>query len=368
MKFLFGLLVVLLSAAAGGVAGYEAATHSRTAAPATSSSGTSATTVSVSQGQPMSWAEVARVDGPAVVTIINQQAPQAGVFGTVPGATEEGSGFVIDQRGDILTNDHVVDGAQTLTVVFSNGHQTPATLVRADKFNDLAVIRVHAAVPAVLHFADSAAVQPGDPVLAIGSALGQFRNTVTSGVISALGRSITESDGVTIHDMVQTDAAINQGNSGGPLLNDRGQVIGVNTAVNRGSSQTSIFGTSDSVVAEGLGFAIAGNTARNIAARLIQNKPTASLGVVYAPVTSSVAEFYHLPVGAYLEQIQAGSAAASAGLRPHDIITKIDGQPLNDTYSLDEIITADTPGQIVTLTVWRAGHTFTTHVKLSAKS
>jgi 2-alkenal reductase len=323
----------------------------------------------------MSWEQVARRAGPAVVTIINQQQPQQTIFGTQPGATAEGSGFIIDTKGDIVTNYHVIDQESSLTVVFSNGKKVPAELVRGDPFNDLAVVRIHTAVPAVLHFGSSAALTPGEPVMAIGSALGQFRNTVTAGVVSALGRTIQEPssaavpNGATLHDMVQTDAAINQGNSGGPLLNTYGQVIGINTAITRGSSSSDLFGLStDTAVAEGLGFAIASNTARNVVARLMQNKPTASLGVRYQQVDQQAAQFYNFPVGAYVQQVEPNSAAARAGLKQRDIITKVNGTPINDQSSLEQIITAHAPGQTVTLTVWRNGSTLTMKVKLGSKS
>ena len=372
MRVLFSLVVILLSAGAGGVAGYEAATraHSDTSSTTTIASAPSnVTDTSTSSARPLSWTDVAKRAGPAVVTIINQQAPQPSIFGgEVPGAKAEGSGFVVDTKGDIVTNNHVIEQAAKLTVVFSNGKKADATLVRGDQFNDLAVVRVKAPVPAVLHFGKSEALQPGDPVLAIGSALGEFRNTVTAGVVSALGRTINEQNGVTIHDMIQTDAAINQGNSGGPLLNSRGEVVGVNTAVTRGSSQGSLFGMGDSVVAEGLGFAIPSSTAQNVAARLMQNKPTATLGVKYLPVSQQVAQYYSLPTGAYIQQVQPGSPAAQAGLQARDIITKVDGKAVNQQYTLEQIVTSHSPGQTIKLTIWRNGKTFEKTVKLSAKS
>jgi 2-alkenal reductase len=371
LTFLFSLIVAVL---AGGAAGYVVAKHETPASTGaarqtTGTTSSPATTVSMSE-RPLSWAEVAQRDGPSVVTIINQQAPTQDIFGqTVPGAQDEGSGFVVDSKGDIVTNNHVVAGEQTLSVVFSDGRKVPAQLVRADQYNDLAVIRVHTSgLPAPLQWGDSAALQPGDPVLAIGSALGEFRNTVTSGVVSATGRTIQESAQVSIHGMIQTDAAINQGNSGGPLLNDRGQVIGINTAVNRGSTTDTLFGVGQSVVAEGLGFAIPSNTARNVAQRLMLNKPTAALGIRYVEVSQQLSTYYNLPVGAYIQSVLPGSAAGKAGLQPRDIITKINGQAVTDQSTLDQTVASKAPGQTVTLTVWRNGKTFTRTVKLGAKS
>jgi 2-alkenal reductase len=318
----------------------------------------------------MSWEQVARKDGPAVVTIINQQAPQQTIFGVQPGGTAEGSGFIVDTKGDIVTNYHVIAQASSLTVVFSSGKKVPAHLVRGDESSDLALVRVQATVPAVLHFGNSDALQPGEPVMAIGSALGEFRNTVTAGVVSALGRTIQEPSGVSLHDMIQTDTAINQGNSGGPLLNDHGQVVGINTAITRGSSSSSdLFGLStDSVVAEGLGFAIASDTARNVVNRLIQDKPAASLGVEYYPVTQQAAQYYNFPQGEYIQRVVPNSAAAKSGLKARDIITKVDGTPVTEQNSLTQIITSHSPGQTVTLTVWRNGTTLTVKVKLGAAS
>lgn len=377
MRVLVSLFVIVLSVAGGGVAGYMAGENAKPAASApTTTQPNPITDVSTTSSTPMSWEQVAAKAGPAVVTIINQQAPQQTIFGTQPGATAEGSGFIIDTRGDIVTNFHVVDQEATLTVVFSNGKKVPAELVRGDPFNDLAVVRIHTTVPAVLHFGNSAALTPGEPVMAIGSALGQFRNTVTAGVVSALGRTIQEPgnaavpNGATLHDMVQTDAAINQGNSGGPLLNTHGEVIGINTAITRGASSSSdLFGlNTDTAVAEGLGFAIASNTARNVVARLMLNKPTASLGVKYQQVDQQAAQFYNFPVGAYIQQVEPGSAAAKAGLKQRDIITKVNGTAINDQSSLEQIITSHAPGQTVTLTVWRNGKTFTVSVKLGTKT
>jgi 2-alkenal reductase len=374
MRFLTFLLSLILAAVVGGAAGYVVARHETPAAaspgpgPGPATGGT-ATTVSLSE-RPMSWAQVAQQDGPSVVTIVNQQAPQQDIFGQmVPGSQDEGSGFVVNARGDIVTNNHVVAGEQKLTVVFSDGRKVPAQLIRADPYSDLAVIRVHTSnLPAPLQWGNSATLQPGDPVLAIGSALGEFRNSVTSGVVSALGRTIQESAQVSLHGMVQTDAAINQGNSGGPLLNDRGQVVGINTAVNRGSTTDSLFGASQSVVAEGLGFAIPSDTARNVAQRLMQNKPTAELGVQYVEVSQQLSTYYNLPIGAYIQSVVQGSSAARAGLQPRDIITKIDGQKVTDQSTLDQTIAGKAPGQTVTLTIWRNGSTFTKTVKLGAKS
>jgi 2-alkenal reductase len=322
----------------------------------------------VESSTPLSWVDVARRAGPAVVTIVNQQQPQRDIFGNVqPGAKAEGSGFVVDRKGDIVTNNHVVEGAQTLTVVFSDGRKSSAQLVRNDPLTDLAVIKVSATVTTMLTFGDSNSLQPGEPVLAIGSALGEYRNTVTSGIVSGLGRAITEPTGTVLQNMVQTDAPINQGNSGGPLLNQHGQVIGVNTAITRGAQASDPFGVSQSVVAEGLGFAIPSSTVQNVASRLVQNKAPAFLGVTYHPINQQDSTFYSLPVGAYVNTVAPGSPAEKAGIRPRDVITQIDAQRLAGTFQLEQVIAEHLPGQIATLHVWRSGKIMVLKVKLGSK-
>lgn len=364
------VLALIFGAIGGAVAGKNFATTKVVTETAPSGGTIPASNPSAPSETPLSWAAVARRAGPAVVTIINQQAPQQTFFGTQPGAMSEGSGFIVDEKGDIVTNNHVIENstANGLQVVFANGQKSPAQLVRADPLSDIAVVRVHTKVPAVLSFGDSNALQPGEPVMTIGSALGQFRNTVTAGVVSALHRTIQEPNGVNLQNMVQTDTAINQGNSGGPLLNENGEVVGVNTAINRGAQQTDPFGLGGgSVVAEGLGFAIASSSVQSVVKRLVQNKPPAFLGVVYNPISQQDATFYNFPMGAYVISVKTGSPADRGGLKARDIVTKIDGHQITDTYSLEQVVADHNPGETVTLTVWRAGKNFTVKVKLSAK-
>jgi 2-alkenal reductase len=201
--------------------------------------------------------------GPAVVTILNTQNITGRRGRYVGTATAVGSGVIIDSRGYIITNAHVVENQQNLEVIFSDGSRASATVVGSDASLDLAVIKVDIAVPAVAEFGDSSALEPGQPAIAIGTALGDFRNTVTAGVVSAIDRDLDTGSGrAALHDLIQTDASINEGNSGGPLIDVSGQVIGINVAVVRG---TGIQGA----VAEGLGFAIPSNTARDYADQVI---------------------------------------------------------------------------------------------------
>jgi 2-alkenal reductase len=186
---------------------------------------------------------VAKVS-PAVVTVINTLKPTQSVdiFGFPTGATESaqasGSGVLISDQGFILTNNHVVDGYDRLQVVFRDGQTLAAKLVGTDPFADLAVLKVEGTLPGVAEFGNSDALMAGETVIAIGSPLGDFKNTVTVGVVSATGRSLDTAQGYQMEDMIQTDAAINHGNSGGPLVNVAGQIIGINTLVVRGNGNS----------------------------------------------------------------------------------------------------------------------------------
>ena len=202
--------------------------------------------------------------GSAVVTVVNtMQVTTRGRFGSQgQSQTAEalGSGVIIDSQGYIVTNQHVVANQQSLQVIFADGTRVVATLVGEDAYTDIAVLKVNAKVPAVALLGDSDKLELGQPVVAIGTALGDFANTVTVGIVSGLHRQLDDAS-TTIQDLVQTDAAINHGNSGGPLLDLSGNVIGINTAVVRND------GTMGSV-AEGLGFAIPSNTVKSVVERL----------------------------------------------------------------------------------------------------
>jgi 2-alkenal reductase len=211
----------------------------------------------------------ARAAGPAVVTIRNTFAAGNGRRRQGGTLTAIGSGVVLNEQGYILTNNHVIQNQTTLEVTFSDGSTAPAKVVGTRPASDLAVIKVEGGVPAIASFGDSDALEPGQPVIAIGSALGDFRNSVTVGVVSALHRDLDSAGSTPLKDLIQTDAAINEGNSGGPLLTPDGLVIGINTAVVRSGGTTS-----NGDVVEGLGFAIPGNAARIIADQLIKANPT----------------------------------------------------------------------------------------------
>jgi 2-alkenal reductase len=243
-------------------------------APATVANTGQSTTTTAAQAAPAQQQSgivdaryAVRTTGPAVVTIINTMQVQTrrGRFGGggTQTAQASGSGIIIDNKGDIVTNQHVIDSQQSLQVIFADGTQADATLVGSDTGADIAVIRVSGKVPAIAQFGDSSKLEIGQPVIAIGSALGNYTNTVTQGILSGVHRQLSDVSPSTpaTQDMLQTDAAINHGDSGGPLLDLNGNVIGINTAV--------ISVDSTGQVAEGLGFAIPINTVKTVIAQWV---------------------------------------------------------------------------------------------------
>ncbi len=298
--------------------------------------------------------------GPAVVTVVGTIPGQTTFFGTTPDQTVSGSGFFVSDQGYVITNNHVVDSTSVVSIVLSNGTQEKATIVGTDQYNDIAVLKTDARVPAVAKLGNSDVLKPGETVIAIGSPLGDFKNTVTVGVVSATGRSIDTGQGYQMDGLIQTDAAINQGNSGGPLVNLAGEVIGINTLIVRN--------TGSGAVAEGLGFAIPINTAQAVAQQIIQKGYFSHpyLGIGYQPIAPDIAAAYNLPVqwGVYVTQVAANSPASQVGLQRGDIITKVGDVPLDDTHSYLNTLYTYKPGDMVTLTVVRGGQTMTFSVTL----
>jgi len=292
------------------------------------------------------------------------QVQQTQIETAITQAVEKVSPAVVTVRQDgyIVTNNHVVEGAKDLSVILADGRTLPARLINTDRFADLAVLKVEGNMPSVAVFGDSDALRPGETVIAIGSPLGEFRNTVTVGVVSALGRSLDSGQGYFIENLIQTDAAINQGNSGGPLVNLNGEVIGINTLIVRG-------GYGSSTVAEGLGFAIPANIVQSIVAQIIERGYFARpyLGIGWQEIIPSIAQRYRLPVewGAYVTQVFAGSPAAQAGLRRGDILLQIGDRPIDATHSYLNALFAHRPGERVTLKVWRDGKILELDVVLS---
>ena len=287
--------------------------------------------------------------GPAVVTVVGTIPGQMTFFGPTGDQTVSGSGVFISPEGYLLTNNHVVEGVEQVSIVLSDGSQQQAAIVGADVYADLAVLKTDSPPPAVAAMGNSDVLRPGESVIAIGSPLGDFKNTVTVGVVSATGRSIDSGQGYLIEGLIQTDAAINQGNSGGPLVNLAGQAIGINTLVVR-SSETG-------AVAEGLGFAIPINAARAVAEQIMQKGYFARpyLGVRYQSITPGVAQAYYLPVdwGVYVTDVLPDSPAAQAGLQPDDIIIRIGENAIDETHSYLNILFQYQPGDTVTVTFVR---------------
>jgi S1-C subfamily serine protease len=287
---------------------------------------------------------------------------------------------VIDSQGHILTNNHVVANAQALVVETVDGRTFPATLVGRDPRTDLAVIQVTGQSLPTVPLGDSWQLQVGDWVVAIGNALAlEGGPTVSTGVISALGRTVTEpasqsggggaggapaaaAQGYSLFDAIQTDAAINPGNSGGPLLDLDGNVIGINTL--------GVVQAEPGVPAQGINFAIAINTARRVADQLIANGRVeyAFVGVSAIANTPSLAQRYGLAAkpGLAVVDVQAGGPADQAGVRPKDVITAIEGQPVKDESDLQRVTAQRKPGETVTLTVARPDQTQEVRVTLGA--
>lgn len=272
-----------------------------------------------------------------------------------------GTGFVVSDDGLIVTNKHVVsDTEASYKVITSDDKEYEIEKISRDPTNDLAIIKLKDASglsPVTLGSSDN--LKAGQSVIAIGTALGEFRHTVTTGVISGLGRGIVagsayEGSLERLDDVIQTDAAINPGNSGGPLLNSAGEVIGVNVAVAQG--------------AENVGFAIPVNILKDALNQFTQTGSFASkpfLGVRYEMISKESALLNEVPQGAYVVEVTAGSAAEKAGLKEADIITKIDGDELNAENVLADVISTKKAGQDVSLEVWRDGETVTLTATLS---
>jgi serine protease Do len=300
----------------------------------------------------------------SVVTVVGTVPGQTTFFGPTGDQTVSGSGVFISDKGYILTNNHVVDGVQAVSVVLSDGTTEKATIVGTDLYADLAVLKVDGKVPAVAALGNSDVLNPGETVIAIGSPLGDFKNTVTVGVVSATGRSIDTGDGYQIEDLIQTDAAINNGNSGGPLLNLAGEVIGINTLVVRS--------TGTGAVAEGLGFAIPVNTARTVAEQIMQkgyfSRPY--LGIRWQAITPRVAAYYNLPVqwGVYVSEVTANGPADQAKIQTGDIITKVGDTTLDETHSYINTLFQYKPGDQVTIEVVRDNKTLQMQVTLGEAS
>ncbi|MFZ1361080.1 MAG: trypsin-like peptidase domain-containing protein [Candidatus Saccharimonadales bacterium] len=310
-------------------------------------------------------ADVAEKVSPSVVSIITTSQRQS-YFGGVQAQEGAGTGIIVTSDGYVLTNKHVVSGSDTVSVVTNDGTiYDNVKVIGVDPLNDIAFLKLNKATnltPAKL--GDSSSLRIGQSVVAIGNALGQYKNTVTSGIVSGTGRSVTAGDessgsSETLTDLIQTDAAINPGNSGGPLVNLAGQVIGINTAI---ASE-----------ANGVGFSIPINAAKGLLKGVIANGTVqrAYMGVNYITITPEIAKEFNLPVqqGAYIYNSQgtaivSGSPADKAGLKDKDIITKVNNTDVGVKGSVASLVAEHAPGDKITLTIIRDGKTQTIDVTL----
>lgn len=317
-----------------------------------------------------SISDIAEKVSKGVVSIITS-TKTTNFFGQSTDSSAAGTGMVVTSDGYVLTNKHVINGANKVTVVLDDGTTyEDVEVVATDPLNDVAFLKIKNAsdLPTVT-LGDSKTLHVGQQVIAIGNALGEYQNTVTSGIISGIGRSVTASDGSgynaeTLSDMIQTDAAINSGNSGGPLVNAAGEVIGINTAT--------------SSTAENMGFAIPISSVKGMLKQLTETGKAKRtyLGVYSQEITPEAAKAYNLPVtsGAYLyspssySAIIKGGPADKAGLKDKDIVTAVNGVKVGISGSLANLIGEYKPGDTVQLTVIREGNETTVNVTLEGYS
>jgi putative serine protease PepD len=338
------VLALLLAAGVGGAVGAGVALSTDDQPAAQSASPSSGE--SVSQSESSVAALYKRTKG--AVVEVQTTTSQTDQFGNQGQGSATGSGFVIDKQGHIVTNDHVVDGATNVTVQFSDQSEAQATIVGTDPSTDIAVLKVDRPASRLtpLSFASAGSLEVGDPVVAIGSPFG-LEGTLTTGVVSGLGREIKAPNGFTIENAVQTDAALNHGNSGGPVLDMQGRVVGVAAQIE-----------SDSGGNVGIGYAVPGDTAQRVARELIRdgNVEHAYLGV---SLPNSGA--------ATVEAVVKDGPADSAGLQAGDEVTAVDGKTIDSGDALREAIDAKKPGDKITLTIKRNGNERTVQVTLGQR-
>lgn len=319
------------------------------------SSGASSTTTNTSKefatsGDSLTIAQVVKMVAPAVVGV------DATVNSTSGTANSLGSGFIISEDGLVVTNYHVIEGATSVSVILSTGEEVSAEVVNYDSVEDLAVLNIidDIEMPGVADLGDSSAVETGEEVIAIGNPLGkEFSETVTSGIVSSANRTITKSDSSTV-EYIQTDAAINSGNSGGPLINSQGQVVGINTAKEVGEG------------IEGIGFSIPINVLTEKLDSL--SKPMLLLGITGRTIDENTAKLRNLPQGVYVVTVSEYSPAEKAGLKSGDVITNFGG---NEITSIDQLNTYKqnySEGDTVSMTISRNGKTQTLNVVLEAST
>jgi putative serine protease PepD len=347
-------IVAMVAAAAviGGGAGAAIATVSDGGGSVKTTTVTSPATGANVANADLSVGQVAKDATKSVVEVdaTSSGGGQSFPFGNSGSQSAEGTGFVYDTKGDIVTNQHVISGASTVKVKFSDGSTYTASVVGSDSATDIAVLHVNAPSSKLdpLTLADSSKVAVGDGVVAIGNPFG-LDGTVTSGIVSAVGREISSPDDTPIEGAIQTDAAINHGNSGGPLLDLRGEVIGITSQIQ-----------SEGGGNDGVGFAVPSNTVKSIASQLISNGKAehALLGVTPADTAN----------GVRIATVKSGSAADDAGLKEGDVITAVGSTEIRSSAQIRAIIAGKQPGDALTLTIRRDGSSKTVHVTLGSRS
>jgi S1-C subfamily serine protease len=358
MKPLNRALPIVAGAVAGGVIALAVASGGTTTHSVTTTvvqpSRAAALPTSFSPARGLSVNQIYRQASPGVVDIVVSSTTSGSGLGQLGLGSQqtqgEGAGVVYDSQGDILTDEHVVSGATSVTVKFQDGTSAPAKVLGTDPSTDVAVIRVN--VPSSeLHpipLADSSAAAVGDPVVAIGSPF-SLPETTTTGIVSSVGRSIQAPNQYTITGAIQTDAAINPGNSGGPLLDASGHVLGLNDQIQTQSGSSA-----------GVGFATPSNTDARIANAIIGGHPVqhSYVGVQLNANSSG---------GAQVSSVQPGSPAQAAGLSPQDMITSLNGKTIKSTAGFIATVDGFAPGNTITLTVKRGGQTKTITVKLGTR-
>ncbi len=352
-------VAVAAAAIAGAGAGAGAVVFSgggsHTAAPAAAPAAATGNVANVASSSTLSVGRIAKQSTPGVVEVdsISTGAQAQSPFpngGSGGSSTATGTGFVYDTDGHIVTNEHVIDGASSVSVKLADGTTYKATVVGADTSTDLAVLKISAPVSKLttLALGDSSAVAVGDGVVAIGNPFG-LDGTVTSGIVSAINREISAPDSAPIEGAIQTDAAINHGNSGGPLLDLEGKVIGITSQIE-----------SESGGNDGVGFAIPSNTVHTIVTQLI------ATGKVQHPLLGVDVKTATGGVG--IAKVEQGTGADSAGLKAGDVITAVGGKTVTTAQQLRAVIAAHAPGDTLSLTILRDGKTSTVSVTLGARS
>ena len=300
---------------------------------------------------PQALENVPQTGGLSLQEIYERNIPSVvSVSCTLSSGSASGTGVILSGQGYIVTNAHVIDGAREIRVLLTDGRELDAHLVGTDRVSDLAVLRIQAEGILGAQFGDSETLRVGDTVVAIGDPLGvDLRGTMTDGIVSAINRDVTI-NGRTMN-LIQTNAALNSGNSGGPLINCFGQVVGINTM--------KISAFTDQAGVEGLGFAIPSATVKEVVEQImdygyVPGRPT--LGISVEALSRFYQHFYRLPAGLYITQVDAGSAAWNAGIQAGDILISIDDEALSGVDDLNRILCTHSVGDEVTLCVYRSGY------------